>query len=128
MLRDPPPNLLMLSATLPDESTPTVLVNEVKHSEPIVAETTVHAVEPKSKVEEPVHDRQHRWSAQKRLKKVQVKTLEMVYRRSKRPTVSKAFSTLMYRRKFLSISEMDLLKEVAFEVITSLIMKFLCWL
>lgn len=128
MLRDPPPNLLMLSATLPDKPTPTVLVNEVKHSEPIVAETTVRAVEPKSKVEEPVHDRQHRWSAQKRLKKVQVKTLEMVYRRSKRPTVSKAFSTLIYRRKFLSISEMDLLKEVAFEVITSLIMKFLCWL
>ncbi|GAY45062.1 hypothetical protein WN943_000342 [Citrus x changshan-huyou] len=86
MLGDPPPNLLMLSATLPDKPTPTVLVNEVKHSEPIVAETTVHAVEPKSKVEEPVHDRQHRWSAQKRLKKVQVKTLEMVYRRSKRPT------------------------------------------
>lgn len=95
MLRDPPPNLLMLSATLPNEPTPTVLFNEVNQSETIVAETTVRAVEPKNKVEEPVHDRQHRWSAQKRLKKVQVKTLELVYRRSKRPTVSKVFSTLM---------------------------------
>ncbi|KAJ4707919.1 putative Overexpressor of cationic peroxidase 3 [Melia azedarach] len=86
MLREPPPNLLMLSAALPDEPAAKVLVHEVKHTETIMAETTVHAVEPETKEEEPVHDRQHRWSAQKRLKKVQVKTLEMVYRRSKRPT------------------------------------------
>lgn len=95
MLREPPPNLLMLSAALPDEPAAKVLVHEVKHTETIMAETTVHAVEPETKEEEPVHDRQHRWSAQKRLKKVQVKTLEMVYRRSKRPTVSKFFSTLV---------------------------------
>ncbi|KAL5786088.1 hypothetical protein ACOSQ2_008480 [Xanthoceras sorbifolium] len=85
MLRDPPPNLLMLSASLPDEPPPVVSVSEVKLTETVTVERTFDAVEPESKVKEPVHVRQHRWLAQKRLKKVQVKTLEMVYRRSKRP-------------------------------------------
>ncbi|PPD66750.1 hypothetical protein GOBAR_DD36367 [Gossypium barbadense] len=57
LLREPPPELLMISATLPDEP-----------------------------VKEPIHVMQQRWSAQKRLKKVQIDTLEKVYRRSKRPT------------------------------------------
>nr|WDE17986.1 overexpressor of cationic peroxidase 1 [Litchi chinensis] len=86
MLRNPPPNLLMLSATLPDEPPPVVSVPEAKLTETFTVETSIDAVKPEAKVKEPVHVRQHRWLAQKRLKKVQVKTLEMVYRRSKRPT------------------------------------------
>ncbi|KAK0571164.1 hypothetical protein LWI29_011962 [Acer saccharum] len=86
MLRDPPPHLLMLSATLPDEPPPVASVSEVKLTETVTEETTLDAVEPESKVKEPVHIRQSRWLAQKRLKKVQIKTLEMVYRKSKRPT------------------------------------------
>ncbi|KAJ0031262.1 hypothetical protein Pint_12681 [Pistacia integerrima] len=86
MLRDPPPSLVMMSAALPDEPTPRVSVPEVKPEETVMEETAVDAVELESKVKEPVHARQHRWFAQKRLKKVQVETLELVYRRSKRPT------------------------------------------
>ncbi|KAK3212356.1 hypothetical protein Dsin_017062 [Dipteronia sinensis] len=86
MLRDPPPHLLMLSATLPDEPPPVASVSEVKQTETVTEETTLDAVEPESVVKEPVHIRQSRWLAQKRLKKVQIKTLEMVYRKSKRPT------------------------------------------
>ncbi|KAK4854362.1 hypothetical protein QYF36_022743 [Acer negundo] len=86
MLRDPPPHLLMLSATLPDEPPPVASVSEIKLTENVTEETTLDAVEPESKVKEPVHIRQSRWLAQKRLKKVQIKTLEMVYRKSKRPT------------------------------------------
>lgn len=95
ILRDPPPSLLMMSAALPDEPTPRVSVPEVKPEETVMEETIVDAVELESKVKEPVHARQHRWFAQKRLKKVQVETLELVYRRSKRPTVSKYFSRLI---------------------------------
>ncbi|GLU10272.1 hypothetical protein SLE2022_270910 [Rubroshorea leprosula] len=84
LLRDPPPNLILMSANLPDEPTPTVPVSETK---PIESEKiTVEAVKPERKVKEPIHVMQRRWSAQKRLKKVQVETLERVYRRSKRPT------------------------------------------
>ncbi|EOY31458.1 Overexpressor of cationic peroxidase 3, putative [Theobroma cacao] len=89
LLREPPPELLMLSATLPDEPPKREPVLETKPVEPVALETTVDSVkhEPKEpKVKEPVHVMQHRWSAQKRLKKVQVETLEKVYRRSKRPT------------------------------------------
>ncbi|GLT49567.1 hypothetical protein SLA2020_231160 [Shorea laevis] len=84
LLRDPPPNLILMSATLPDEPTPTVPVSETKTIES--EKITVEAVKPERKVKEPIHVMQHRWSAQKRLKKVQVETLERVYRRSKRPT------------------------------------------
>ncbi|XP_022749509.1 protein OVEREXPRESSOR OF CATIONIC PEROXIDASE 3 [Durio zibethinus] len=89
LLREPTPELLMMSATLPDEPVKREPVLETKHIETNALETTVDAVkyEPEeSKVKEPVHVMQHRWSARKRLKKVQVETLEKVYRRSKRPT------------------------------------------
>ena len=79
----------MLSATLPDEPVKREPVLEAKHIETVAFETTVDTVKHEPKVKEPVHVMQHRWSAQKRLKKVQVETLEKVYRRSKRPTVSK---------------------------------------
>ncbi|XWS27209.1 hypothetical protein CRYUN_Cryun26dG0095200 [Craigia yunnanensis] len=86
LLREPPPELLMLSATLPDEPVKREPVLETKHIETVAFETTVDIVKREPKVKEPVHVMQHRWSAQKRLKKVQVETLEKVYRRSKRPT------------------------------------------
>lgn len=44
--------------------------------------------QPESKVKVPVHVMQSDWSARKRLKKVQVQTLERVYARTKRPSVS----------------------------------------
>ena len=85
-----------MSAALPDEPAPTVSVSvpepepepepepmETTHSEP-----SVDTAEPRTKEQVPVHVMQHTWSAQKRLKKVQVETLERVYSRTKRPTVS----------------------------------------
>lgn len=80
----------MLSAALPDvpASTVSVSVAETKPVESNHSETSVDAAEPRTKVQEPVHVKQHRWSALKRLKKVQVETLERVYGRTKRPTVS----------------------------------------
>ncbi|OMP01070.1 hypothetical protein CCACVL1_03172, partial [Corchorus capsularis] len=88
LLREPPPELLMMSATLPDEPVKVEPVLETKPIEIAALETVDSAKnEPKeTKVKELVHVMQHRWSAQKRLKKVQVETLEKVYRRSKRPT------------------------------------------
>jgi hypothetical protein len=89
LLRDPPPKLLMLSATLPDEKPP-VAAPENSSPDPspvesLSAEDVV--VEPKEKVkDEAVHVMQQRWSAQKRVKKAHIETLEKVYRRSKRPT------------------------------------------
>ncbi|KAL5190054.1 Protein OVEREXPRESSOR OF CATIONIC PEROXIDASE 3 [Glycine soja] len=88
LLRDPPPNLLMMSLSIPDEPTTTVVSLETKPSEIVHKETSIdHAEiesEPKAKV--PVHTLQRNWHAQKRLKKAHVDTLERVYRRSKRPT------------------------------------------
>ncbi|KAL7150881.1 hypothetical protein ABFS83_05G143900 [Erythranthe nasuta] len=89
LLRDPPPNLVMLSAALPDKPAPTIVdpVDEVVETVVQVETETTDA--PKtvgSKVKVPVHVMQSNWSARKRLKKVQVETLEQVYRRSKRPT------------------------------------------
>ncbi|XP_044463775.1 protein OVEREXPRESSOR OF CATIONIC PEROXIDASE 3 isoform X3 [Mangifera indica] len=86
MLRDPPPSLVMMSAALPDEPTPRVSIPEVKPVKTIMEEIAADTVEPETKVKEQVHARQRRWFEQKRLKKVQVETLELVYRRSKRPT------------------------------------------
>ncbi|XP_010541627.1 PREDICTED: protein OVEREXPRESSOR OF CATIONIC PEROXIDASE 3 [Tarenaya hassleriana] len=87
LLRDPPPNLLMLSATLPDETPPPVaVVPESNSPDPLPVESTEDVIEPEEKVKEPVHVMQRKWSAQKRLKKVHVETMEKVYRRSKRPT------------------------------------------
>lgn len=92
MLRDPPPKLLMLSATLPDEK-PAVAAPENSSLDSLPVESSsaedVVAVETEGKVEEgeAVHVMQQRWSAQKRVKKAHIGTLEKVYRRSKRPTV-----------------------------------------
>ncbi|KAI3891184.1 hypothetical protein MKW98_007489 [Papaver atlanticum] len=96
LLREPPPNLLMLSAALPDIVVPKPIEIEAKPVE-VSAETIVDVSEPSveasdgivvpdPKVKVPVHAMQSRWSAQKRLKKVQIETLERVYLRSKRPT------------------------------------------
>uniref|UniRef100_A0A7N0TAD9 Homeobox domain-containing protein n=1 Tax=Kalanchoe fedtschenkoi TaxID=63787 RepID=A0A7N0TAD9_KALFE len=87
MLGNPPPKLLMMSAMLPDESvqpamteslaTPVEVVETVPEEKIVVLDTD-------KKV--PIHAMQSQWSSQKRLKKVQVDTLERVYRRTKRPT------------------------------------------
>ncbi|KAF6164575.1 hypothetical protein GIB67_025401 [Kingdonia uniflora] len=86
LLRDPPPNLLLLSAALPDKIIPKTSEPDIKPVEPSLLETTVDAVDPELTEQVPVHMMQSRWSTQKRLKKVQIDTLERVYNRSKRPT------------------------------------------
>lgn len=102
MLRDPPPNLLMLSAALPDEPAPkksvpeettveTTIETVVETTVETVVETTTDAAEVKTAVKVPIHVRQQKFAAQKRVKKVHLDTLERVYRRTKRPTVSKSF-------------------------------------
>ncbi|XP_059658116.1 protein OVEREXPRESSOR OF CATIONIC PEROXIDASE 3-like [Cornus florida] len=93
LLRDPPPDLLMMSAVLPDKPVSTISEPESKPLETASLETETEteteieteAEKPDAKVE-PIHVMQSRWSAQKRLKKVQVETLERVYKRTKRPT------------------------------------------
>uniref|UniRef100_A0A5B6YKY1 Homeobox domain-containing protein n=1 Tax=Davidia involucrata TaxID=16924 RepID=A0A5B6YKY1_DAVIN len=85
-LRDPPPNLLLMSAALPDKPVPTISEPETKPMETVSLDTSADVAEPEAKVEVPVHVMQSRWSAQKRLKKVQVETLERVYKRTRRPT------------------------------------------
>ncbi|KAK9031708.1 hypothetical protein V6N11_055999 [Hibiscus sabdariffa] len=86
----PPPKLLMMSATLPDEpiKREPEPMPETKHIETEAFEATMDNVKHEPKVKETIHVMQQRWSAQKRLKKVQVETLEKVYRRSKRYTIS----------------------------------------
>ncbi|KAG2274159.1 hypothetical protein Bca4012_046452 [Brassica carinata] len=89
LLRDPPPKLLMLSATLPDEKPPVAAPENSSPPDPMESSSAEDAVEvkPVEKVkEEAVHVMQQRWSAQKRVKKAHIETLEKVYRRSKRPT------------------------------------------
>ncbi|KAK9279912.1 hypothetical protein L1049_013596 [Liquidambar formosana] len=86
LLRDPPPNLLLMSAALPDKQVSTISEPETKPMDTVPAKTTVEAAVPEDKVKVPIHVMQSRWSAQKRLKKVHVETLERVYRRTKRPT------------------------------------------
>ncbi|XP_057540072.1 protein OVEREXPRESSOR OF CATIONIC PEROXIDASE 3 [Amaranthus tricolor] len=88
LLRDPPPNLLMLSATLPDKPEPPVAIPDSRETSSFPSEVEVIAdtSQPEPKVETPIHVLQNSWSAQKRLKKAQVETLENVYRRTKRPT------------------------------------------
>lgn len=101
LLREPPPNLLLMSAALPDKPVPTITVPETEPVEAVPLDTTRGAVEaaepaePEVKGKVPVHVMQSRWSAQKRLKKVQVETLERVYRRTKRPTVSQVLSIVI---------------------------------
>lgn len=98
LLRDPPPKLLMLSATLPDEKPPVAAPENSSPPDPMESSSAEDAVEvkPVEKVkEEAVHVMQQRWSAQKRVKKAHIETLEKVYRRSKRPTV-RTFSFSFY--------------------------------
>lgn len=96
LLREPPPSLLMMSAALPDEPPATVSVTETKPVE-TVAKITADTAEPDTSTKVPVHVLQQKFSAQKRLKKVHVQTLESVYRRTKRPTVSEVFSTFIFQ-------------------------------
>ncbi|XP_065848487.1 protein OVEREXPRESSOR OF CATIONIC PEROXIDASE 3 [Euphorbia lathyris] len=87
LLRDPPPNLVMMSASLPDEPAPIPSFPQTNPIElDLVDKPIVDGVKSKSEKELPVHVLRHSWSAQKRLKKVHVDTLERVYRRTKRPT------------------------------------------
>ncbi|XP_031473049.1 protein OVEREXPRESSOR OF CATIONIC PEROXIDASE 3 [Nymphaea colorata] len=96
LLRDPPPDLLLLSASLPDKVIqPPIEVEperkpvetssteaETESDDSLVAEVEKTA----GKGKEPIHILRNRWSGQKRLKKVQIETMERVYARSKRPT------------------------------------------
>ncbi|KAL0297167.1 UNVERIFIED_CONTAM: protein OVEREXPRESSOR OF CATIONIC PEROXIDASE 3 [Sesamum radiatum] len=84
LLRDPPPNLVMMSATLPDKPVSTLLDPVEKPVETVPLETKTHSTKPEVQVKVPVHVMQSNWSARKRLKKVQVETLEQVYKRTKR--------------------------------------------
>ncbi|RDY07639.1 Protein OVEREXPRESSOR OF CATIONIC PEROXIDASE 3, partial [Mucuna pruriens] len=86
LLRDPPPNLLMMSLSIPDEPTTTVVSLESKPREIVQQETSIDLAESGPKAKVPIHALQRDWYAQKRLKKAHVDTLERVYRRSKRPT------------------------------------------
>ena len=95
LLRDPPPNLLMMSLTIPDEPATTAVSLETKPGEILLQETSIDQVESEPEAKVPVHTLQRNWYAQKRLKKAHVDTLERVYRRSKRPTVS-TFIMLQY--------------------------------
>jgi len=85
LLRNPPPKLLLMSDSLPDEAPSKP---EVKELEPPSSATVdeVDTTEIKPQEELPVHVMSAEWSARKRLKKVQLETLERVYLRSKRPT------------------------------------------
>ncbi|XP_042066156.1 protein OVEREXPRESSOR OF CATIONIC PEROXIDASE 3-like [Salvia splendens] len=104
LLRDPPPDLVILSATLPDKPTKRTKDPVEKQEEPVALETTAKTIKdpvekqeepvettkdaekPKVEAKAPVHVMQSNWTARKRLKKVHIETLEEVYRRSKRPT------------------------------------------
>lgn len=102
LLRNPPPNLVMMSAALPDhEPPPTITVTEVKTIETVVEKTTTPKSDTAEKV--PVHVMQQRFSSQKRLKKAHLQTLEDVYRRTKRPTVSEV--SIIFPALFFMASE-----------------------
>ncbi|PQM32752.1 protein OVEREXPRESSOR OF CATIONIC PEROXIDASE 3 [Prunus yedoensis var. nudiflora] len=93
LLRNPPPSLLMMCAALPDEPAPTISASQTMPVETVVestvetvVETTTESSEVEPTVKVPIHVMQQKFSAQKRLKKAHVETLESVYRKSKRPT------------------------------------------
>ncbi|CAA2942142.1 OVEREXPRESSOR OF CATIONIC PEROXIDASE 3 [Olea europaea subsp. europaea] len=90
LLRDPPPNLVMMSVALPDQPVSTILEPAEKTDTTVPTGTlpmnTTRDGKPETEAKLPVHVMQNNWSAQKRLKKVQLETLEQVYRRTKRPT------------------------------------------
>lgn len=80
----------MLSAAVPDKPVSTV-VEPVKEPAEAISSEAIPAIEKseaKANMKVPVHVMQRNWSAQKRIKKVQLETLERVYKRTKRPTVS----------------------------------------
>nr|XP_043607140.1 protein OVEREXPRESSOR OF CATIONIC PEROXIDASE 3 [Erigeron canadensis] len=86
LLRDPPPDLLMLSASLPDKADSKILKTVITPEDAALLASERDAIKGNTTKKVPVHEMQNNWSAQKRLKKVHVETLERVYRRSKRPT------------------------------------------
>ncbi|KAL3844298.1 hypothetical protein ACJIZ3_001701 [Penstemon smallii] len=89
LLRDPPPNLVMLSAALPDKPVSSILdpvEKPIESAAPLETVVTHDDAIPEVETKVPVHEMQSNWSARKRLKKVQVETLEQVYRKTKRPT------------------------------------------
>jgi hypothetical protein len=92
LLRNPPPKLLLMSDSLPDEAPSKPEIKEMPS--PVVDEVVVDDVdvtETEPMTDLPIHVMSNEWSAQKRLKKVQLETLERVYRKSKRPTVSNIY-------------------------------------
>lgn len=91
LLRNPPPKLLFMSDSLPDEDPSKPEIKEIEPS-PVVDNADVTETKPQTEL--PVHVMCAEWSSQKRLKKVQLETLERVYSRTKRPTVSE-FSTMI---------------------------------
>ncbi|MQL96387.1 hypothetical protein Taro_029061 [Colocasia esculenta] len=91
LLREPPPNLLLMAASLPDKVAETLSKADHEQGTPMESlpvQTDTAETESKEEEEEemPVHIMTTRWSNNKRLKKVQVETLERVYARTKRPT------------------------------------------
>lgn len=110
LLRDPPPKLLMMSATLPDKPKPPIAIPVSEDMPSVPPEVLVpsevvadDSAPPEPKVETPIHVLQDSWSAQKRLKKVQLETLENVYRRTKRPTVSSRISIDLHFVSFICL-------------------------
>ncbi|XP_006656208.1 protein OVEREXPRESSOR OF CATIONIC PEROXIDASE 3 [Oryza brachyantha] len=83
LLRNPPPKLLLMSDSLPEEDPSKPEIKEIEPS-PVVHAGDVTETKPHAEL--PIHVKCAEWSAQKRLKKVQLETLERVYSRTKRPT------------------------------------------
>ncbi|CAK8568643.1 unnamed protein product [Lathyrus sativus] len=83
LLRNPPPNLLMMSLSIPDEPTPSAITTPAEN---FYQETSADQAESVPKPNLPIHTMQQDWSSRKRLKKIHLDTLERVYARSKRPT------------------------------------------
>ncbi|KAL5975291.1 hypothetical protein ACLOJK_031970 [Asimina triloba] len=92
LLREPPPDLLLMCASLPDK----VITTPVEPTSPLVekpeskpaeySSAAADAKEQKPAVKAPVHVMYNKWSSQKRIKKIQLETLERIYSRTKRPT------------------------------------------
>lgn len=94
----------MMSASLPDEPEQVEFVPQTEAVEVVQDKDTAEVASPETKVEAPLHVMHQRWSAQKRLKKVQVETLESVYRRTKRPTVSKRILSVAHKSCMFIVS------------------------
>ncbi|PSS01135.1 Protein OVEREXPRESSOR OF CATIONIC PEROXIDASE like [Actinidia chinensis var. chinensis] len=86
LLRNPPASLLLMSAALPDKLISPISEPESKPLETVSSEIVADVPQPETDLVVPVHAMQSSWSARKRLKKVQVDTLQRVYARTKRPT------------------------------------------